>query len=129
MATKTAAPLRPTDPLPVNTRVILTEDIVGIPGGTTGKVVFVEGLSWIRYWVHFDTGERRGQIARAKLMTPDEWDRKASGGGPAATAVASVEGSGAAATGGGSSNAFGVPDLLIERSKDARARWAAKQAG
>ena len=128
MATKTAAPLKPTDPLPNGTRVILTQDLVGIPSGTLGKVVFVEGLSWIRYWVHFDTGERRGQIGRTKLMTIHEWEHR---GSADSRATASGDGRAAAsdaptADGGGSTNAYGVPDLLLERSKTGRILWAEK---
>ena len=37
-------------------RVVAIRDLPGIPEGTGGKVVFVEGFTWIRYWVRFDNG-------------------------------------------------------------------------
>ncbi len=124
MAAKTAPA---SDLLKVGTRVVLTEDITSMPSGSTGKVVFVNGLQWIRYWVHFDSGPRLGQIGRGKLSTPEELLEKASGG--AKTAGAGAGSAEAAAGDGGaktSSNAFGVPDYLIERSANARVRLAAK---
>lgn len=119
MAAKTVSDL-----LKVGTRVVLTEDITSMPAGSTGKVVFVNGLQWVRYWVHFDSGPRLGQIGRNKLATPEEL------AGPAAgTSAKAVDGGAEAAADGAaktSSNAFGVPDYLIERSANARARLAAK---
>ena len=119
MPAKTASDL-----LKVGTRVVLTEDITSMPAGSAGKVVFVNGLQWIRYWVHFDSGPRLGQIGRNKLATPQDL------AGPVAGATATTAGSEAEATGDGaaktSSNAFGVPDYLIERSANARVRLAAK---
>ena len=118
MPTKTAS-----DRLNVGTQVVLTEDITGIPAGSTGKVVFVNGLQWIRYWVHFDSGPRVGQIGRNKLATAGELEAKAKG--PAVGAVsAGVAAEGSAAK--TSSNAFGIPDYLLDRSVNARARLAAK---
>ena len=48
-------------------RVIATEDMPGIPMSTAGKVIFPEGLTWIRYWVRFDNGVVRGSLDRRKL--------------------------------------------------------------
>jgi hypothetical protein len=102
----------------------------GVPVGTLGKVIHVQGLSWIRYWVWFDNGERVGTIDRAKLMTIPEFERRlagvddqptaASGGATAAGAVAAV-------TGAVPESVNGVPGILIERSRLARERWAAKK--
>ena len=119
MAAKTASDL-----LKVGTRVVLTEDITSMPAGSAGKVVFVNGLQWVRYWVHFDSGPRLGQIGRNKLATPQDL------AGPVAGASATTAGGEPEAAGDGaaktSSNAFGVPDYLIERSANARVRLAAK---
>ena len=37
-------------------RVRLTADRPGVPTGTTGLVLMVTGISWIRYRVRFDNG-------------------------------------------------------------------------
>jgi hypothetical protein len=85
----------------------------------------------LRYWVWFDNGERVGTIDRAKLMTIPEFERKMAGGGDeltaasggsTAAAVASVTGDGAVLE-----SVNGVPGHLIERSRLARERWAAKK--
>ena len=124
MAAKTVS-----DRLAPGAEVVLTEDITGMPAGSTGKVVFVNGLQWIRYWVHFDSGPRIGQIGRTKLSTPAELAAKASGTSvKGAGAAAATEAGGAAGGSTASSNAYGVPDFLLERSAGARARWAAKAA-
>jgi hypothetical protein len=110
-------------------RVVATEDMPGIPMGTTGKVIFPEGLTWIRYWVRFENGVVRGTIDRRKLARPQEWAeivrRRESGEDV-------VEASAAAATDGGDSapaaaegesvmvNGVAVPAHLIERSKNRR---------
>lgn len=106
-------------------RVVATVDLKRVPRGTTGKVIMVSGLNWIRYWVLFDNGERIGTLHRDKLATLDEWENKASNG-TAKKAVAAV-----AAEGGGSAAAAetigGVPVHLLEKSRLARERWAAKK--
>jgi hypothetical protein len=109
-------------------RVVATADMPGIPEGTTGKVIFPEGLTWIRYWVRFDNGVVRGTIDRRKLARPGEWAelvrRRASGEDMSApTAAASGDGAPAAAAAEGESvmiNGVPVPGFLIERSKARR---------
>jgi hypothetical protein len=115
-------------PLVARDTVLAKVAMKGVPEGTTGKIIHVQGLSWTRYWVWFDNGVRLGTIDRAKLATPAEWATKLAG----ADAVAVVAGAAAAVTGGaGASGALesvnGVPGLLIERSRLARERWAAKK--
>src|SRR5262245_4165371 len=115
-------------------RVVAAVDLPRIPEGTTGKVTFVEGFTWIRYWARFDNGETLGSIHRDKLARPAEWDelkeRRARGEEPpvteqasdaeeAAAAVAETttgDGAGDAATGAASR----VPAHLLERSKRRR---------
>ncbi len=97
----------------------------GVPEGTGGKVIHVQGLSWIRYWVWFDNGLRVGTLGRNKLATTAEWERRHD-------VVTAVPGTVAAATGDESAGAVsgdvgGVPGYLLERSKAARARFAAKK--
>ena len=125
MATATLNTLAP------KTRVVSTVDMKGVPRGTTGKVIFVQGLSWIRYWVLFDNGIRVGTLDRSKLATMADWENKADAS--AEVVAVSVGGAVAAAGGDGGAGAGesigGVPAHLLEKSKAARARWAAKKAG
>ena len=111
--------------LSVGDRVIARTALRGVPEGTAGQVIHVQGLSWIRYWVWFDNGLRVGTIDRARLATPEEWDRRHEVAA-AVTASTGATASAAASSGGGESIG-GVPGHLLERSKAARARWAAKQ--
>lgn len=111
-------------------RVVATDDMPGIPMGTTGRVIFPEGLTWIRYWVRFDNGVVRGTIDRSKLARPGEWAelvRRRESGELDTVAAATGGGDGAgvaaAAAAGGDSvmvNGVAVPAHLIERSKNRR---------
>lgn len=115
-------------------KVVATTDLRGVPEGTSGKVIIVDGLTWIRYWVRFDNGTSIGSVPRAKLATPDQWRRRhdvvedTNGPGDAAAAD---DGGGAAdddgAGGGGKATPSGtmVPQKLIDRSAAARTRLAA----
>ena len=128
MATSTAS-----NTLTSGTRVMAAIDLKGVPSGTPGKVIHVQGLSWTRYWVWFDNGLRVGTLDRSKLATVDEWERKLSGNDAPVAASAAATGAPAAAAAGGDGAAMesigGVPGHLIERSRKARERWAAKTAG
>jgi hypothetical protein len=118
------------DTLRTGTPVVARTALKGVPEGTAGKVIHVQGLTWTRYWVLFDNGRRVGTIDRSKLATPEEWGHAATGSSAptgvvvAAGAEAADAGSAAAAESVG-----GVPAYLLERSKKARERWAAKAAG
>ena len=109
-------------------RVVATEDMPGIPMGTTGKVIFPEGLTWIRYWVRFDNGVVRGTLDRRKIARPKEWAeivRRRESGEDLVEASASAAGGGdsAPAAAAGESvmvNGVAVPAHLIERSKNRR---------
>ena len=131
----------PKDLLPVGSRVTLRTDLIGVPAGTSGKVTLVNGLTWVRYWVHFDNGVRQGLIDRAKLATAAQWERRhdtvtaavaglgaAGSGGGGGPGSGSSSGSGSAET-GGAANALGIPEHLLDRSRQARERLAAKAAG
>lgn len=54
-------------------RVVAAVDLPGIPAGTPGKVILVNGFEWIRYRVYFATGQDRGSLDRSQLARPDEW--------------------------------------------------------
>jgi hypothetical protein len=109
-------------------RVMAAIDLPRVPKGTFGTVTMVSGLSWIRYWVRFDNGQRIGTLHRDKLVNEADHQRSLA---PAETAAAASGGatSGAGEAGGAAESVGGVPAYLLERSKAARARWAAKQAG
>ncbi len=112
-------------------RVVATVDMPGIPEGTTGRVILVEGLTWIRYWVRFDNGVVRGSLDRRVLARPSEWTelvrRREAGedvtvGGNAATATADAAAADATAPADETVmvNGIAVPAHLIERSKRRR---------
>jgi hypothetical protein len=111
-------------------RVVAAVDLPGVPAGTAGRVIIVEGFTWIRYWVRFDNGVVRGSINRNKLARPDEWDdllaRRArgeevviSGSGRAdvAAAVDTPAGNGDSGEEAKSVNGVAIPALLLERTK------------
>ena len=50
------------------------EDMPGVPRGTHGKVMLVNGFGWIRYRVYFDNGEDIGSLDRSQLVRADEWE-------------------------------------------------------
>jgi len=110
-------------------RVVASTDMPGIPEGTPGKVIIVEGLTWIRYWVRFENGVVRGSINRKQLARPGEWTeilrrRELGEEEPgAAAAVAAADGGAAPAAAAGETvmiNGVAVPAHLIERSKARR---------
>jgi len=110
-------------------RVVATTDMPGVPEGTTGNVIVVEGLTWIRYWVRFDNGVVRGSLNRKLLARPSEWTeivRRREAGEDLVTEeeaeTATVDGAAATAGAGDSVmvNGVSVPAHLLERSKNRR---------
>ncbi len=57
----------------VGQKVVNRVDLPGVPAGTPGRVVMVNGLSWIRYRVAFDNGADVGFVEADQLVTPDQW--------------------------------------------------------
>ena len=112
------------DHLKRGTKVVSMADMRGVPRGTTGRVTMVSGLTWIRYFVDFDNGTSMASVDRAVLATPAEWrewkDRPE--GAPAAAAAAPAE----AVPAGAAESVGGIPAHLLERSRLARERAAAK---
>ncbi|MGH9137009.1 MAG: hypothetical protein ACRD0G_08170 [Acidimicrobiales bacterium] len=128
MATTAATPAG-ADTLRKGEKVVAAVDFPGIPAGTAGKVIFVEGFEWIRYWVRFENGATKGSIHRRKLARPDEWtsllERRERGedAEEQATAEANGDEGGAAEEASGEGivhNGVLVPAHLLERSKKRR---------
>ncbi|MGI8662465.1 MAG: hypothetical protein ACR2LQ_04530 [Acidimicrobiales bacterium] len=115
--------------LSLKDRVVAAKDLPGIPAGTPGKVSFVQGFTWIRYWIRWDNGVLRGSMNRNVLATPGEWkrleERRALGladDDTAAGAVAAADdGAGEALAAGAVVNGVSIPAMLLERSKARRA--------
>ncbi len=55
-------------------KVVAAVDLAGVPAGTKGKVLLVNGIRWVRYWVRFDNGVELGRLGSEHLTTPDRWD-------------------------------------------------------
>jgi hypothetical protein len=102
-------------------------DLPGVPAGTTGKVLVVSGVTWIRCRVLFANGVEHGSLDARHLVTPKAFvplnqrvPEEASETKSAADVGTADEGDAGAAD-----NAFGVPAHLLERSKQARQRLTA----
>ena len=116
-----------------NERVRALDDLPGVPKGTEGKVLLVDGLTWTRYRVAFDNGRDLGSIDGHHLSRPKEWEaalelREKAAGTTASSNGDGADGDGAAAAAAGESkvvNGVTVPGHLLERSKKARERLGA----
>ena len=109
-------------------KVVTTADLRDVPEGTAGKVIVVNGLTWIRYWVRFENGEVLGSISRDKLATKQDLLDRANGIGLDTGDSSGDDGGGEAAaaadSGGGVTTPNGtfVAQIHIDRAKAARAR-------
>jgi hypothetical protein len=113
--------------LRVGDTIVAVEPVGDIPEGTRGRIKVIDGFEWIRYWVAWDTGEWTGSVDGAAVVAEDrvaqyQVDRAAAAERAAARAAAPAPTDGAAADDGGSTS--GVPEHLLERSRQARARKA-----
>jgi len=115
-----------TDQLKRKAKVVSLVDLRGVPRGTTGRVTMISGLTWIRYFVDFDNGVSIPSVDRSTLATPAEWrdwkDRPE--GAPAAATTQAAAGE--AGTIQVAEAVGGIPAHLLERSRQARERLAAK---
>lgn len=107
-------------------RVKAAIDLRGVPEGTEGRVMLSNGLDWIRYWVSFDNGVDMGSLGRDKLVRVDEWDQHLiDRDNKVDTALAAPDDDAGAGDGGGGAggavvvNGVAVPQLLIDRTKNA----------
>jgi hypothetical protein len=132
MAATVTAPVRELpdreSPLKRKDRVVAATDLPGIPAGTMGKVFFVAGFDWIRYWVRWENGVERGSINRKHLVRPGE----PFGAELAELEAAAAEVASAPASSGGGADAGGgdgggatvggvhIPSHLLDRSKARR---------
>src|SRR5688500_19857928 len=48
-------------------------DLPGVPAGTSGKVLVVSGLTWMRYRVLFDNGVEHGLLDGRHLVRPKDF--------------------------------------------------------
>jgi hypothetical protein len=54
-------------------KVVAAHDLPGIAAGTPGKVLLINGLSWVRYRVLFEGRIERGMLSAGDLTTPEAW--------------------------------------------------------
>lgn len=116
-------------PFRKNEKVITTRSLGPIPEGAAGKIKLSNGLTqWMRYWVLFGDGEMVGSIDHDDLVRPSmlaDWTAaKAAAANAAEAALTATEAPAEVATGdaGGGGNTHGIPELLLERSRAAKAR-------
>ncbi len=115
-----------------NERVKTLDDLPGVPLGTEGRVLLVDGFTWTRYRVSFDNGYDLGSIDGSHLSRPAEFEQALDQREAAASTQAAAEDNGAEAEGaavatdeGKVVNGVSVPAHLLDRSKRARDRLAA----
>ncbi len=132
---------RRTDDSPrVGDWVVAVEPVGDIPEGTRGRIKVVDGFGWVRYWVAWETGEWTGSVDSASVVRTDhleQWraEREAAQAAAQATQAASASGpadgngDGGAGAAGAAPGGGRVPEHLLERSRQARARKADQAAG
>ncbi|HEY3144173.1 MAG TPA: hypothetical protein VGJ86_23790 [Acidimicrobiales bacterium] len=116
-----------------NETVKTLDDLPGVPQGTSGQVLLVDGFTWTRYRVAFDNGYDLGSIDGQHLSRASQYDAAlahreelASSETAAADAVESGDGGEAGASVGDAVvNGVTIPAHLLERSKRARERLTA----
>jgi len=127
------------DAVRVGDWVVAVEPVGDIPEGTRGRVKVIDGFGWVRYWVAWETGEWTGSVDSASVVRADRLEQwRAQRAAAAEAAAAAAEGSAPAASNGGAAGddgaggggaVSGVPEHLLERARQARARKAAQAAG
>ncbi len=119
-----------------NEKVKTLDDLPGVPQGTEGHVLLVDGFTWTRYRVAFTNGRDLGSIDGSHLARPNQYEaalEQRVKAAEQATEAAEVAESGSEDEGGASGgdkvvNGVTVPAHLLERSKRARERLAAAAA-
>ena len=109
--------------------VVAATDLKGVPEGTNGKVMLLNGLDWVRYWVKFENGVEMGSLHRNKLVSAEDWDlyleeREDDALPLEETTDSADEESSTTGSGGGVEvNGVLVPQLLLDRSQAALERF------
>lgn len=57
-------------------KVVVVNDLPGVPVGTVGKVYYEAGITWFRYHVAFENGVELSNVDGNDLVTVDEWDER-----------------------------------------------------
>ena len=57
-------------------RIAAAVDLPGVPAGTTGKVWYVAGVTWIRYHVVFDNGVEIANVAGSQIVDRKVWEAR-----------------------------------------------------
>ena len=57
-------------------KVVVVNDLPGVPVGTIGKVYYEAGIKWFRYHVAFENGVELSNVDGGALVTEDEWDER-----------------------------------------------------
>lgn len=57
-------------------KIVAARDLVGVPEGTPGRILYVAGYTWRRYRILFENGVERGNLDGQVLMARDEWDER-----------------------------------------------------
>ena len=112
-----------TSPIRRHQKVVTTVDLPGVPEGTLGKVRVANGFAWYRYWVDFENGVELGHVDHGNLVRASDWVRFQVERAEASLQVSEEVDHPDGDNGGEAAvNQFGVPEYLLERSREARAR-------
>jgi len=115
-----------TSPIRRHQKVVATVDLPGVPEGTLGKVRVANGFAWYRYWVDFENGVELGHVDHGNLVRAGDWVRfqveRADASLQASEEVDHADDDGGDDGGETAKNRFGVPEYILERSREARAR-------
>ena len=115
-----------TSPIRRHQKVVATVDLPGVPEGTLGKVRVANGFAWYRYWVDFENGVELGHVDHGNLVKAGDWVRfqveRADASLQASEEVDHADGDDGDDGGETAENRFGVPEYILERSREARAR-------
>ena len=121
-----ATALDRTSPIRRHQKVVATVDLPGVPEGTLGKVRVANGFAWYRYWVDFENGVELGHVDHGNLVRAGDWVRfqveRAEASLQVSEEVDHPDGDDGDNEGEASVNRFGVPEYLLERSREARTR-------
>ncbi len=115
-----------TSPIRRHQKVVATVDLPGVPEGTLGKVRVANGFAWYRYWVDFENGVELGHVDHGNLVRAGDWVRfqveRADASLQTSEEVDHADGDDGDDGGETAENRFGVPEYILERSREARAR-------